>query len=416
MTDDLEASEFEGHITEAAVAVLRARIGLEERGIRNGNTEVSRDSIVNFAHGTGDLNPLFRDEEYAAKSRWGGIIAAPPFLRYMGDCRPDHGMSAVPAERICPRGDPIAGVHGFYSGAEFFFFRPLRPGDRLHLRGGPSSVEVKQSRMGGLAVHEKVDKVWWDQDGNLVGIARDLLVRIERGAARERKQKYRDDIPKTWTAEEIEQVDRLYEAAEIRGSEPRFWDDVNVGDTSVPMPKGPYTVASFIAFHGGTGLLRGQFLHVHAEWHKARKKHPRGYPVNPLGIPDTVAAVHWDKELAQRAGVPERYDAGAERICWMAQAVTAWMGDDAFLRRLKAEVRGFLYVGDLVTFTCTVIDKYESPAGCAVHLDIIGRTQRDEIVAQGDADVLLPRRTAPVVVPVIHDGQVSIYESGGPDA
>ena len=51
----------------------------------------------------GDMNPLWRDEEYAKKTRWGGIIAPPAFYATMGisekkELTPEEreGQAAVP--------------------------------------------------------------------------------------------------------------------------------------------------------------------------------------------------------------------------------------------------------------------------------------------------------------------------------
>ena len=40
----------------------------------------TRDNIRNFAEAVGDNNPLWIDEEYAVKSRFGMITAPPTFL------------------------------------------------------------------------------------------------------------------------------------------------------------------------------------------------------------------------------------------------------------------------------------------------------------------------------------------------
>src|SRR5699024_3946968 len=41
--------------------------------------EVEKGHIRKFADSIGDSNPLYRDEEYAAKTTYGGIIAPPTF-------------------------------------------------------------------------------------------------------------------------------------------------------------------------------------------------------------------------------------------------------------------------------------------------------------------------------------------------
>jgi acyl dehydratase len=40
-----------------------------------GNETASKDAIRHFANGLGDPNPLWRDEDYAKNSHYGGLIA-----------------------------------------------------------------------------------------------------------------------------------------------------------------------------------------------------------------------------------------------------------------------------------------------------------------------------------------------------
>lgn len=406
--DILVKGAGEGRITDAAVEQLRSRVGIEIGSLRAGYTEVTSDAIVNHCQGIGELDPLYRDRYYGLDTRWGAHVAPPSFLRHVGDGLTPRGADRPPK---ITGGDPIAGVHGFFGGVDLTCFRPIMAGERFRVRGGLSDVSRKDSQMGGVAVHETYDRLYTDADGAPVALARDLHIRIERGAARERKSLHRDDIPKSYTPDEIAAFDEHYEREYTRGAEPRYVEDVTVGDASVPLPKGPYTVSSFVAYVAGSGLLRSNFHTVHGEAYQRRKRQPMGFPLNSLGVPDNVAAVHWERDLALSAGVPERYDAGAERVAWTTQAVTHWMGDDAFMHRFTASVRGFLYVGDTLLITCTVVEKLSGSAGSGVRLALSGTTQRGDQVVTGDAEVLLPSREhGPVKVPVAPTGRVSVFD------
>ena len=55
--------------------------------------ELGRASIRYFALALGDDNPLYRDEEFARKTRHGGIIAPPTFI-----CETNQYMDAAPNE------------------------------------------------------------------------------------------------------------------------------------------------------------------------------------------------------------------------------------------------------------------------------------------------------------------------------
>jgi len=44
------------------------------------NRDATRDTIVHFADGIGDTNLLYRDEEYAEKSKYRRLVAPPTFV------------------------------------------------------------------------------------------------------------------------------------------------------------------------------------------------------------------------------------------------------------------------------------------------------------------------------------------------
>jgi hypothetical protein len=90
--------------------------------------------------------------------------------------------------------------------------------------------------------------------------------------------------------------------------------------------------------------------------------------------------------------VPAAYDYGPERISWLANLLTNWIGDDGFVRRLNVQVRKFNLVGDLTTCYGRVMDKVRDERPL-VHLDIWAENQRGERTAFGTATVELPTRT-----------------------
>ena len=70
-----------GVIDETSIEEARELIGVPLRRDRmQWNDFATRDAIRQFADGVGDENPLWRDPEYAAQTRWGRILAPPSFL------------------------------------------------------------------------------------------------------------------------------------------------------------------------------------------------------------------------------------------------------------------------------------------------------------------------------------------------
>src|SRR4051794_41616317 len=101
-------------ITDEALDALRRRVNVRiENTLEPWCHEATRDAIRHYAHGIGDDNPLWCDPDYAAGTRWGGIVALPSFLfatspivsGYVG------GLARVPA---------------MWAGAPLTSHRPLR--------------------------------------------------------------------------------------------------------------------------------------------------------------------------------------------------------------------------------------------------------------------------------------------------
>lgn len=388
---DAERRPEEGQILPESVERKRARIGLPMPYLAPPPFEHSgTDSLRNYARGYGDVNPFYRDAEYARKTRWGALTGHPTFLTYTGRSEEREFSDELKATGM---GDPLAGVHAFYSGEELHWFRPIRENDTIRVRGGLASLDVKESKMGGKSVHEVSDSVYWGKEG-LLGVRKVLLIRVERSQARS-KGKYLDlDVPHRYTPEELQKVYDDYAAEYIRGAEPRFWEDTEVGETTVPLVKGPYTVTAYICFAEGTGP-RNAFHHAHSDAYHYTQSHPRAFPPNEHGYPDTVARVHWDREMAHRAGLPETYDFGGERVAWMGHAATNWMGDDAFLRSLKVRIEAFCFVGDVVHIGGEVIDKRIDRGDRVVDVQFTATNQRAETIATALATIILPTKEDP---------------------
>jgi acyl dehydratase len=68
-------------ITDEMIAKMRQLTGKKLR-IENSinNEEATRIAIRKFADGIGDSNPLWNDEEYAQKTRYGSIVAPPSWI------------------------------------------------------------------------------------------------------------------------------------------------------------------------------------------------------------------------------------------------------------------------------------------------------------------------------------------------
>ncbi len=223
-------------------------IGIDKPGRRRELISVATpDAIRNWALGMGDDNPLYIDEEYGPTTRWGSQIGPGVF---MGHIKTPMLGDPIPEDIKKQTKGLFRGIHVFVSGGTWDWYRPLYPGDRLFSFSGEESLEVKHSEFAGRSVIQVARNIILDQHGAVVGVYRVLRVLAERRAAREKGKNAKIE-PATYTDEDIEKIDAIYAEEQPRGSEPRYWEDVTVGDEPRPMVKGPLTVTEIIAFHAG---------------------------------------------------------------------------------------------------------------------------------------------------------------------
>jgi hypothetical protein len=330
---------------------------------------------------------------------WGGPIAPPPLVGGDSLIGEDEVTAVAADKRDLMKGDPLRGVHAFYSASAREWWAPLRPDHRVWRRNALVAVLDKPSEFADRAIHEWSANVFRDDDGTILSGQYRLMIRTERTKSRA-KGKYNSIEIKPYTDAEIDAIDAEYAAATRRGDEPRFWEDVEEGDTVGPMVKGPLTVTDMVCWHVGMGM--GLYdVKALALGAANRRRIPRFFHRDELNVPDVMQRVHWDPEFARKTGNPTTYDYGRMRETWLIHLCTDWMGDDAWLWKLECEFRGFNYVGDTHHLTGTVVRKYladgERPA---VDLDLRAQNQRGTTTSPGTATVLLPSRAhGPIRLP-----------------
>src|SRR5215470_3588327 len=160
-----------GKITDEGLEKIRARIGRGFENRRPWRTEVTRDAIYHLALAVGDLSPMYVDEEYAKKTRWGTLLAPPIMMNSMDTLR------AVGSAGL-PEGFP--GVHSIWSGSLYEYERPLKLGDVVTSKSYLQEVrEVESGFAGGRAVYQTYEAQYWDQNGQKIGTRQDTWIRNE---------------------------------------------------------------------------------------------------------------------------------------------------------------------------------------------------------------------------------------------
>ena len=133
--------------------------------------EVERGAIARYADAIDDPNPLYRDEEYAKNSKYGGIIAPPGFFGWpVGGGDIEAGMSRV-VGAVAEAGM----LRILDGGIELNFLVPVRAGDTLVTYGKLADVREKQTSQGKM-LFLIIEQKYLNQDGALVAVARQTLI------------------------------------------------------------------------------------------------------------------------------------------------------------------------------------------------------------------------------------------------
>jgi acyl dehydratase len=350
-------------ITPEAMGALRARIGQPVRRPEPYIEAATRDAIRHWAHGIGDRNPV-----------WAERRLAPPTILFALDRVVSGYVGGLP------------GIHAMYAGTDFRWRRALREGERLVGHSTLLDLEEKTSTFARRAIKQTYRTTFVDETGEVAAEGDSWCFRTERDTARERA-KYAARPPHVYGADDVARIREAYAHEEIRGATPRVFEDVKVGDALPEVVKGPLTVTSIIAFVQGWGSL---YVRAHGLAFDLFERHPAlGIP-NTFGVPEPPERVHWDEAFARAVGVPGAYDYGPERVAWMGHLVTNWMGDDGMLARLSVQVRRHNLIGDTTWCRGRVTAATLRDGRGEVTLDLQAVNQRGEVIARGEATVVLP--------------------------
>jgi acyl dehydratase len=384
-----------GVLTDEGIERLRKKIGIyQKQPTAPHNYEVTWDGTRHFAYGCGDDNPLWCDPEYAKQTRWGGLIAPPLFFWTMGEA---EQPPITDEQKAILKGDPLVGLGAYQAVMEYEWWLPLHLNDRLRVRRVLLGVTTKEkSAFAGRSVHETRGFIYRNQKNELHAIQRGTWVRAERHKSAEKKKEY--ELPKPYTKEQLDEIDACYEseAKNRRGAEPRYWEDVQVGEELPTIVRGPVRTSDIIVWHLGWGMQLtppGAFRLSYL----VRKKVPGMFTPNSLNVPDTVQRLHWETEWANKLGIPIPYDYGGLREAFLTTVVTNWMGDSGWLWKLSCQHRKFVYTGDTNWMKARVIDKKQAEGRNEVYLDVRVENQWGTTTSPGNAVVLLPTRDQPKV-------------------
>ena len=121
--------------------------------------------------------------------------------------------------------------------------------DQISVQEQFTGLEEKKSEFAGTIMIQSSVTHYYNQRGEAIAKTRGWQIRAERSAAKER-QKYSFE-PYKYSRAEIEAIEEAVLGEEIRGDNPRWWEDVQVGDDLKPVVKGPMSHGDITAFVAG---------------------------------------------------------------------------------------------------------------------------------------------------------------------
>lgn len=376
---------------------------------------LTREGLMHFALSTGNLDPLYFDEDYAKASAQGQLVPPPTWYTEVMDphvgCQALYTGLALAAvtytdQAPIPAGDGdsgppyyfLDGFRSFDGGIGFEYVEAPKLGEQFTLAGRVTDVIPKESkRLGPFAVLQG-DLEYRSASDQLIvrGFASSLVYELDNVASdgqaaveeREASATHECLVP---PAEAIKGVQR-------RGAVPRYWEDVSEGESIGSLFKGTLDAAEIAV----RSVKYGQNPRADAMIRQAWQLLDQGDGLSAVALYRGVAsdpefgfgvARHLDTSEATSEGAPGAYDIGTQRAAWAAQAVTDWMGDAGSMAAFSMKIRGFVVVGDSVWCKGKVAKKYVENDRHMVRLDIWVENQRAERVAIGAAEVSLPSRT-----------------------
>ena len=132
---------------------------------------VEAGAIRRFADAIGDQSPLYRDEQTARETSYGGIVAPPTFLRLF---RPSPAILEFP--------NPYPGV--LDGGSRWEYFEPVRPGDRITVTVRLVDLYEREGSLGNMLFAVRENR-FVNQEGAMVAVDRDTEIYYQPAAKRE---------------------------------------------------------------------------------------------------------------------------------------------------------------------------------------------------------------------------------------
>ena len=363
------------------------------------NETVTVDTIGRFARALGDSNPLYSDPQYRtspAGTVSKGLFPAPPLL----EC-------CICSTFIGGRMPRLRGISAFDAGSRWERFLPILPGDSFSAQTSflgvreisrQSAANADAARL--LLREHRIDLT--NQRGEHVSaITARCIIRCmpplnnETGTQRSSDSTCREPVQKGRPHYTEEELDRVYANLDAqlsgvfrRGSRPRYWEDVEVGEQVPEQIIGPYDESDGQALMAAIGAANA----FATKWASIRFRKGQGITDPETGAHRHPIDRHSSDLIAGAQGHPRALVSGIHSQALLAKSVSDWMGDAGLLRILDCRCLRPLYYGDLSFQRGSVTGRFEKDGRCFVNLELEAVRQDGTVHTTASAVVELPSR------------------------
>lgn len=344
-------------------------------------------------------NPLHYDDEWAAASRFGTIVAPQSFTVATDT---SHGCAPAQVGRI-------PDSHLIFGGDEWWFFGPrITAGDHVVCHRMPYDYKVTETKFAGPTCFQRGDTLYINQRGERIALQRSTSIRYRVKAATDKKLFTEPSEPE-WSDEDMERLSDvkagyINQIQELHHGK-RLFGSVAVGDRLASNVLGPHSLASFTtewraypmnawgAMRTGPTTVSAVDLGYTKEMagHEGDRRMQRTDPELTDGAYYGPSRGHLQPRWARHVGMPRGYGYGASMGSWILDFVAAWAGEWGFITHSKASYRNPAFTGDATFIDGEVVDtRIERKRHPIVTVEVEMRNQDDAVMATGTVDVELP--------------------------
>jgi len=356
---------------------------------------IEPNDIRRWSQGMQNPNPLYYDDDYAAESVHGRLVAPQSFAV----CT-DTSHGAGPAIQ-----GTIPGQHMIFGGDEWWFFGPgIEPGDHVRHDRMLFDYKISETAFAGPTMFSRGDTTYIKQTGEVVCKGRSTSVRYLAENAR-KKGLFKDNVRKEWSDQEIEELEKkkmdYIQSIRDLGHEKRLF--VKAGDTLAERPIGPHTVATFttewrsyiMTVWGASRQVELENSTLDAGWLPEMSRDREGMKVDPTlgdGLYKGPSRGHVQTRYAQLIGMPREYGYGASMGAWIIDYLANWAGEHSRILHSNFQYRSPALTGDAAFLNGEVLGLQEDrQSGRPVALvKAVMTTQDGSVMATGRAEILLP--------------------------